>query len=98
MKIVVTPQELISTAGTIEGMAADYNQLYTLLFADVSALQNGWQGKDNLAFTNQIEGFRDNFQNMQALMEDYATFLRTSATNYTNTQDAVASAASKLVN
>ncbi len=96
MKIVVTPQELTTTAGLIENLSGDYAQIYSALFSDVSALQAAWQGKDNQAFTRQIEGFRDDFDRMKSLMDEYATFLKNAATNYTNTQNAVAEAASRL--
>lgn len=96
MKIVVTPQELISTATRIETLAGEYAQLYTALFSDVNALQTAWQGKDNQAFTNQIEGFRNDFENMKALMDEYAAFLKNAATNYASTQDSVTEAAGRL--
>ena len=96
MKIVVTPQELISTAGLIEGLAGDYAQLYTALFSDVSSLRTAWQGKDNQAFTQQIEGFRNDFKEMKALMDAYAKFLKDAANSYISTQEAVIDAVSKL--
>lgn len=96
MKIVVTPQELISAADSIEGLSGEYAQLYNALFSDVSGLQAAWQGKDNQAFTNQIEGFRDDFERMKALMDEYAAFLKNSAANYTAVQDAVTEGATKL--
>jgi len=96
MKIVVTPQELTAAAGAIEGLAGNYAQLYNALFSDVSSLQSAWQGKDNLAFTRQIEGFRNDFEKMKSLMDDYAAFLRNSATNYSSTQNAVTEGAGRL--
>ncbi len=96
MKIVVTPQELTSTAIQIERLSGEYAQLYTALFSDVNALQTAWQGKDNQAFTRQIEGFRNDFENMKALMDEYAEFLKNAATNYTITQDNVTEAAGRL--
>ena len=96
MKIVVTPQELTNAAVAIEGLAGDYSQIYTALFSDVGALQSAWQGKDNQAFTTQIEGFKNDFEMMKELMDEYATFLRNAATNYTNTQNAIVEAAGRL--
>ena len=98
MKIVVTPQELNSAAAQIDALSADYESLFGKLFSEVGALQSGWQGKDNVAFTNQIEGFKDDFMRMKQLMDDYSTFLKTSATQYKETQDNIAAAASQLAN
>lgn len=33
-----------------------------------------WQGKDNEAFTNQINQFRNDFENMEHIVRDYADF------------------------
>lgn len=96
MKIVVTPQELVSASNSISNMAGEYAQLYTALFSDVGALQSAWQGKDNQAFTSQIEGFRNDFDSMKTLMEQYAEFLQNAATNYASTQEAVTQAATRL--
>jgi len=98
MKIIVTPDDLTSAASTIDNLAADYEKLYTDLFSEVGALQSSWQGKDNAAFTNQIEGFRPDFVEMQKLMAAYATFLRNAATGYSGTQDNITAAAGKLAN
>lgn len=98
MKIVVTPQELTNAATAIENLSGEYAQIYTNLFSDVGALQSAWQGKDNQAFTTQIEGFRDDFERMKALMDEYASFLKNAAFNYTNTQDTIAEAATRLAN
>jgi hypothetical protein len=51
-----------------------------------------------VAFTDQIAGFKDDFEKMQTLMLNYADFLRKSAKAYRDTQDTVVSEARKLVN
>lgn len=96
--IQVTPEELISAAGRIEGLAADYKNQYDALYSETNAMKSTWDGKDNLAFTEQIAGFKDDFEAMHRLMLDYADFLRKSAKAYSDTQQAVVSEARKLVN
>lgn len=49
-----------------------------------------------MAFTNQIEGFRNDFQKMERLMRDYAAYLRKVAESYRTTQDNVAAKAKTL--
>lgn len=63
------------TAGVVKTKADEYNQSYTALFATVKDLASSWVGADSTAFTNQIEGFRDDFQRMEQLMRDYAAYL-----------------------
>ena len=96
--IQVTPEQLESAAGRIEGLAADYKSQYDALYNETNAMASTWQGKDNTAFVDQIAGFKDDFEKMHTLMLNYADFLRMSAKAYRDTQDSVVSEARKLIN
>lgn len=95
-QIVVETSQLDSAAGRVEDLANTYKTNYTGLFSTVQALQSSWSGTDNIAFTNQIEGFRDDFQRMEQLMRDYAAYLRKTATTYRDTQNSIAQSAKSL--
>ena len=95
-QIVVETAQLDSTATQVEGCADTYNSNYTALFNAVQELQNAWAGTDNTAFTEQIAGFRDDFQRMEKLMRDYAAYLRKSAAAYRETQRNIATAVKNL--
>lgn len=96
--IQVTPEQLESAAGRIEGLAADYKSQYDALYNETNAMASTWQGKDNTAFVDQIAGFKDDFEKMHTLMLNYADFLRISAKAYRDTQGNVVSEARKLIN
>lgn len=96
--IEVTPELLESTAGVIESLATDYKAQYDALYSETNAMASTWNGKDNLAFVDQIAGFKDDFAKMHALMNNYADFLRKSAKAYRDTQNAVVTEAKKLMN
>ena len=96
--IIVTPEQLETTAGTIEGLAADYQAQYNQLYTETNAMASSWSGKDNVAFTNQIAGYKNDLENMHRKMIEYASFLRKTAKAYRDTQDAVVSEARRLVN
>ncbi len=96
--IQVTPGELESAAGRIEGLAADYKAQYEALYNETNAMHSTWQGEDNVAFVNQIEGFKEDFGKMHSLMLNYADFLRKSAAHYRETQDTIITEAKKLTN
>lgn len=96
--IQVTPEQLESTAGRIESLAADYKAQYDQLYSETNAMASTWSGKDNVAFVQQIDGFKDDFTKMHTLMLNYADFLRKSAKAYRDTQDTVVSEARKLIN
>ena len=95
-KIIVETARLDSTAERVDRLADSYEREYGALFTTVQNLQNAWTGEDNVAFTTQIEGFRDDFQRMTRLMRDYAEYLRKAAAAYRDTQDNVANSAKTL--
>lgn len=95
-QIVVETSQLDSTAGRVEELAGTYEREYTALFGVVADMKSAWDGEDNVAFTNQIEGFRDDFQRMAKLMRDYASYLRKAAQTYRDTQDNIAAQAKTL--
>lgn len=95
-QIIVETSQLDSTAGRVDQLAGTYENEYNALFNLVAAMKSAWEGEDNVAFTNQIEGFRDDFQRMARLMRDYADYLRKAAQAYRDTQDSVASQARTL--
>ena len=95
--IQVTPEQLESAAGRIEGLAADYKTQYETLYNETNAMASTWSGKDNTAFVDQIAGFKDDLTKMHGLMSNYAEFLRQRAKAYGDTQETVASEARKHV-
>lgn len=97
-KIEVTPELLEKAAQEIETLAQDYQSQYNQLYSETGAMASSWSGRDNLAFVNRIDGFKDDFKKMYDLMIKYADFLRTSAEAYRTTQDNVVLQAQKLVN
>jgi WXG100 family type VII secretion target len=97
-RIVVDPAQLNSVASRIDAQAAEYRKLYNKLFSDVGAMRAAWQGRDNQAFTTQIEGFRQDFEMMAKLMDEYSQFLKTSAATYQRAQDDTVNAAQRLSN
>ena len=97
-KIIVDPAKLETAASTIDSQSSDYKQIYEQLFTEVGAMASAWQGADNVAFTQQIEGFREDMLKMYQLMVEYSEFLKTSATTYKATQNEIINQAKKLTN
>lgn len=95
-KIIAETSRLDSTANQVDQLADQYESEYGALFATVRDMQNAWAGEDNVAFTNQIEGFRDDFQRMTRLMRDYAAYLRKVATSYRDKQGDLAARVKNL--
>ncbi len=96
--ILVTPEQLETAAGKIESLATEYKTQYNQLYSETAAMRSTWDGKDNVAFIEQIDGFKDDLEKMYNHMNEYAAFLRKSAKAYRDTQDAVVAEARKLKN
>lgn len=97
--IQVTTENLRAKAGEVESKANDYLSDYSNLLSDVATLTSSdWKGADADAFLNQIEGFREDFQKMKQLMDEYAQFMRTASINYDDTQSNVISQIKALQN
>lgn len=97
-QITVTPERLETAAGAIITTATDYKNQYTALYSETDALASTWQGEDNAAFKNQIDGFKDDLEKMYNLMNQYAEFLKSSAKAYRTTQADVVNKAKALIN
>lgn len=86
-KIYVDPARLDSSAMKIESETQEYQISFLRLFGEVDKMQNAWQGKDNVAFTNQIRQFENDFRQVELLCRQYSEFLRNSARAYRETQN-----------
>ena len=97
-KILVTPEMLEQAATSIESLANEYKAQYNELYSTTGSLASTWSGADNVAFVNQIDGFKDDLEKMYTLMNRYAEYLRTTAKAYRETQDAIIKQAKTLIN
>lgn len=95
-KIVVETSQLDTASSKVSDLARNYEEEYTKLYKLIGELQSSWAGKDNTAYTAQIEGFKDDFQKMHGLMVEYSEFLSKTAKKYRETQEQVKNDASKL--
>lgn len=95
-QIKVDPQQLEACASRMDEQNQDYQRTYAALFSAVETMKSSWQGKDNMAFSNQIEKFEGDFRELSVLCSQYAEFLRSSARAYREMQNDLASQASHL--
>lgn len=95
-QIIVETSQLDTIATNVSDLADKYLAEYTALYKHVSEMQSAWAGADNTAYTTQIEGFKDDFQRMESLMREYASFLKDTASKYRATQADIKSKAQQL--
>lgn len=94
--IYVESEELDATASKMEDANNSYQHNCNLLFQTVESLKNSWQGKDNIAFSMQIQKYESDFKELSILCTQYIEFLRHSAAAYREMQEDLAAQASHL--
>jgi len=94
--IAVECEQIEACASRIDDANQDYIRSFSQLFESVDGMKASWQGKDNVAFSNQIQKFQSDFRQMSVLCTQYAEFLRNSARSYRQLQDDLASQAGGL--
>ncbi len=98
MRIIhVSPDELLSAAARLDESNQEYQRVFHQLFEAVEVMKGGWEGKDNITFTNQIMRLESDFRDMSVLCSQYSEFLKSSARSYRDIQDDLASQASALM-
>jgi uncharacterized protein YukE len=84
-KIVVDTQNLISTSKKIQEIADGYKKTAMQIMDEVQHMSSSWSGKDNVAYVNQIMGFKDDFDKLDNLLRQYALMLITVEKEYLKT-------------
>ncbi len=87
MKIQVDVSRLKNVALMVKQCATDYEMDYRKFMSQVDQLSQSWKGKDNIAFTEQIKGFQDDFVKMKNVLDEYANYLQTCAKAYQELQN-----------
>ncbi len=96
--IKVTAADLDQASGEIQGLATEYKAEYNALYTAIDQSLTSWTSEDKTTFITQINGFKDDFERMKDLMEEYARFLTRSAESYRTTQQNVINKAQSLTN
>lgn len=96
MKISVDMNQLIQNAAYITQQAAEYEAAYRNVYELLEQLHSVWQGKDYNVFASQLNDFRKDFDMMKRVLDEYARYLRESASVYTRLQEECAAMAGRL--
>lgn len=96
--IKVTPEELLKAGTALQEHAEAYTTIYTKLMEQAGTMGTAWQGDDNVAFVNQINGFCDDLKAMADKLSAGAASLQKQAENYQQRQESNIAAVKKLAN
>ena len=96
--IRVTPEELGTASKKLTEISGTYTEIYQQLLGEAEGMGQAWQGDDNLAFVNRINGFLEELQAMAKKIESAGATLEAQRVNYVNRQQANIDAVNKLTN
>lgn len=96
-KIIISTEKVKAVARKVEGLAKNYHDSYTELYSIVDSLagEGFWQGADNVAYVEQINEFKNDFMQMEQIMNAYADFLVKAANGYKTMQSSITDQAGK---
>jgi len=97
-QIRVTPSELGAAADRLTDLSEGYTQIYTQLLQQAGTMGSAWEGEDNLAFVEQINGFCQELKDMATKLVSAADALRLQKSNYENRQSDNIAQVRKLTN
>ena len=96
--IRVTPEELEKASQKMQGLSETYTEIYTQLLQESSTMGTAWEGTDNLAFVDQINGFCEELKTMASKLSAASQALEKQKTNYVTRQENNITQVKKLVN
>ncbi len=97
-RIRVTPEEMEKASNSLKTISETYTEIYKKLFQEVGTMGEAWEGEDNIAFVNQINGFCEELKQMADKIMLASTTLKQQKDNYVTTQQNLVTEVKKLAN
>lgn len=97
-RIRVTPEEMEKASNSLKTISETYTEIYKKLFQEVGTMGEAWEGEDNIAFVNQINGFSEELKQMADKIMLASTTLKQQKDNYVTTQQNLVTEIKKLAN
>lgn len=97
-RIRVTPEELQKASQKVSSISQSYTDIYTKLLQQARTMGEAWEGDDNLAFVNQINGFCEDLKSMADKLQTASQALDKQSKNYSGTQEGNITQVKRLAN
>lgn len=96
--IMVMPEELAKASQRLQETSESYTEIYSQLLKEAQTMGAAWEGEDNLAFVEQINGFCEELKSMASKLSYAGQALEKQRVNYVNRQESNIAQIRKLVN
>lgn len=95
---VASFEDMAKAAQRLQALADTYTEIYTQLLQEANTMGSAWEGADNLAFVEQINGFTDELKMMASKLSTASQALEKQRANYVARQDNNITQVKKLIN
>lgn len=95
---VASFDDMAKAAQKLQALSETYTDIYTQLMQEANTMGTAWEGADNLAFVEQINGFTEELKMMAAKLSNASQALEKQRANYVARQDHNITQVKKLVN
>lgn len=89
-------QEMEAISSTMTSLAEEYKAKVEDVYKVVDELGSDWKGNDNVSFVNTAKTYQSDLKALGDIITEYATFLKKSSDVVRQTQEDIASSASRL--
>ena len=95
---VASFDDMAKASQKLQALSETYTEIYTQLMQEANTRGSAWEGADNLAFVEQINGFTEELKAMAAKLSAASQALDKQRANYVARQDNNITQVKKLVN
>lgn len=95
---VASFDDMAKAAQKLQSLSESYTEIYTQLMQEANTMGAAWEGADNLAFVEQINGFTEELKAMAAKLSLASQALDKQRANYVAQQENNITQVKKLVN
>lgn len=91
-------EEMAKASQKLQTLSETYTEIYTQLLQEANTMGSAWEGADNLAFVEQINGFTEELKTMAQKLSLASQALDKQRANYVAQQESNITQVKKLVN
>lgn len=92
----VTPEQLRKSAAVVDSNTKSYSTEYNSIYTAVQELRVQWKGISSDTFNQQLESFRNDFKQLETILNGYRDSLITIAKQYETVENQQRDKAAKL--
>lgn len=95
---VASFEDMAKASQKLQELSETYTEIYSQLLQEANTMGSAWEGADNLAFVEQINGFTEELKAMASKLSLASLALDKQRANYVARQDDNITQVKKLVN